>query len=88
MKKSAGLAIICKEKMLLIHPTNSSWKGMHGIPKGHIEEGETKLECAIRETHEEVGLLFKEEDILPQEYLIDYKNKKFKQKFAVKIISE
>jgi 8-oxo-dGTP pyrophosphatase MutT (NUDIX family) len=78
MKKSAGLAVIWNNRLLLVHPTNASWKGQHSIPKGGIDKGETTLECAIRETHEEVGLLFKEEDIEPTEYCIDYKSKEGK----------
>ena len=30
--------------------------GYYGFPKGHIEEGESELEAALRETREEVGL--------------------------------
>ena len=30
--------------------------GNYGFPKGHLEEGETKEEAAIREIREEVGL--------------------------------
>ena len=30
--------------------------GYYGFPKGHIEEGESEMEAALRETREEVGL--------------------------------
>lgn len=33
-----------------------SYNGKWGPPKGRIEEGETAVECAIRETYEETGL--------------------------------
>ncbi len=32
------------------------WSGHIGLPGGHAQAGETFLEAAIRETHEEVGL--------------------------------
>lgn len=58
MVESAGLVIIYDNKILLGHPTGSKWYGSYSFPKGHIEEGENKLEAAIRETREEVGLEF------------------------------
>ena len=55
-KESAGLAIIYDNRLLMGHPTNARWFKSYSIPKGGIDEGETKLEAAIRETKEEVGL--------------------------------
>tara|TARA_S200002703_G_scaffold104798_1_gene90924 strand:+ start:286 stop:771 length:486 start_codon:yes stop_codon:yes gene_type:complete len=55
-KTSAGLAIIYDNKVLLAHTTNRGWYGSYGIPKGGIEDGESKLDAAIRETQEEVGI--------------------------------
>ena len=55
-KKSAGLAIIYDNKILLAHTTNRGWYGSYGIPKGGIEKGETHFEAALRETKEEVGI--------------------------------
>ncbi len=40
-------------------------KGHWDFPKGHIEKGETSLQCAIRETKEETGL-----DIDPDKYFM------------------
>ncbi len=54
--QSAGLAIVCQGKVLLGHTTGRSWYGSYGIPKGGIEEGESHIEAARRETLEEVGL--------------------------------
>jgi ADP-ribose pyrophosphatase YjhB (NUDIX family) len=64
MKKAAGLAIIYDKKILLVHPTNSPDKRSYSIPKGLIEEGESALDCAIRETFEETGLLISKEQII------------------------
>ncbi len=40
------------DRFLLVHQVTGSWS----FPKGHIEEGETPLECAIRELLEETGI--------------------------------
>lgn len=48
-------------KILAAHPTGHSRK-VFDIPKGHIEENETELDCAIRELKEETGLTVSEND--------------------------
>ena len=58
MKESAGLVLLHDNKILLVHPTGGKWFGTYSIPKGEIDENETALEAAIRETHEEIGILF------------------------------
>jgi len=80
MKKSAGLLIIQNNKILLGHPTNAAWNNTYSIPKGGVEKGESLIDTAIRETYEEVGLLFKKDDIKvdDNEYVIVYTNKKGK----------
>jgi len=55
-KESAGLAIIYRGMVLLAHTTGRKWWGSYGIPKGGIEPGESRMDAAIRETREEVGL--------------------------------
>jgi bis(5'-nucleosidyl)-tetraphosphatase len=48
-------------KFLIVkNRTSQFW----GFPKGHQEEGETTINAAIRELHEEAGIQIKEEDIL------------------------
>ena len=58
MKKeiSAGIAIVWEGKVLLAHTSGRNWKSGYGIPKGHVEKGETYIDAAIRETFEEVGI--------------------------------
>lgn len=41
-----------KNEVLLIHSVNGHW----GMPKGHMEPGETELETAIREVKEETNI--------------------------------
>ena len=53
---SAGTAILYKNKILLCHPTTLPWINSFSIPKGGVDEGETILQAAIRETSEEVGI--------------------------------
>lgn len=54
--KAAGVFIVRKNGELLIcHPTNHA-KDFWSIPKGKIEEGESMLEAAIRETYEETNI--------------------------------
>ena len=36
--------------LLMVHPLR--WD----LPKGHVDEGESDLECALRELHEETGI--------------------------------
>lgn len=50
-EKSCGCIIIKDNKVLLVKGS-SFW----GFPKGHVEENETELQTALRETKEEVGL--------------------------------
>ena len=72
IKKSAGIAIIYDNKILLVHPSGGSWKkGVCGIPKGNIEKGEDPLDAAIRETYEEVGILVKPEQLDSEVYTLD-----------------
>jgi len=56
--KSAGLVIVYKDEILLVHPSGASWTGTYSIPKGEIQDFETPLEAALRETKEEIGIDF------------------------------
>ena len=61
MKVSSGIIITDGKHILLGHSTgNEHWD----IPKGEVDLGETTLETAIRETEEEIGLIFKEDELI------------------------
>lgn len=63
MKISAGLVIIQDNMILLGHPTNGSWHNSYSFPKGHMEDNESILDTALRETKEEIGLIINTDDI-------------------------
>lgn len=52
-EKSCGCVIIENGKILLI---KSNRKGVWGFPKGHVENGETEKQTALREVKEETNL--------------------------------
>ena len=56
MKESAGTLIRYNNKFLFCHPSNASWEGFYGPAKGGIDEGESKINAALRETMEEIGV--------------------------------
>jgi len=92
MKISSGLVIICENKILLAHPTNTSWHGTYSFPKGGVELNETVLEAAIRETQEEIGIKIPLELIDKTERFVEYiKNDKITKKvyyFIVRLTIE
>lgn len=51
-EKSCGAIIVKDSKVLVIHQTNDVWC----FPKGHVGDGETEIETAIREVKEETNL--------------------------------
>lgn len=50
-EKSCGIVVFDKDKVLLVFHN----LGHYGIPKGHVEIGETEEETAIREVKEETN---------------------------------
>ena len=77
-KTSAGLAIIYDNKVLLAHTTSRGWYGSYGIPKGGIEDSESKLDAAIRETEEEVGIKVPRKLIDTTEHTFTLTTRKYK----------
>ena len=51
-EKSCGCVVFDGDKVLLIKHNEGHWD----LPKGHIEEGETEIETAIREVKEETNV--------------------------------
>jgi len=60
IEKSAGCVIIkyydSEPYVLLTHATGNWRFKLMGIPKGHIDQGESLKGAAVRETEEEVGI--------------------------------
>lgn len=54
-EKSCGCIVINNGEVLLVKHND----GHIAFPKGHIEDGETEEQCALRETFEETGLKVK-----------------------------
>ena len=50
-EKSCGAIVLNEGKILLIQQSAGHW----GFPKGHVEDGETEVETAIREIKEETN---------------------------------
>ena len=49
---AGGIVINNKQEAVIVNQNHDSWS----LPKGHIDEGESKLEAAIREIYEETGI--------------------------------
>jgi 8-oxo-dGTP pyrophosphatase MutT (NUDIX family) len=56
---SAGGLVVRGEDVLVIVPTRRAADGslVLALPKGHIDEGESRLQAAIREVREETGVI-------------------------------
>jgi|TARA_B110000908_G_scaffold167824_1_gene221463 8-oxo-dGTP pyrophosphatase MutT (NUDIX family) len=75
---SAGLVIIFDGKILLGQSSGRKPNSGYGISKGGIEEGESRLEAAIRETKEEFGIKIPRNLINKQEYTFTLTSRKYK----------
>lgn len=53
-EKATLMFIIRDEQMLMIHKKRGFGAGYYNAPGGRLEDGETWLECAVRETQEEL----------------------------------
>jgi 8-oxo-dGTP pyrophosphatase MutT (NUDIX family) len=57
-ERSAGGVVVRGEQVLVIVPTRRAADGSRvlGLPKGHLDAGETQLQAAMREVREETGV--------------------------------
>ena len=55
-EKSCGVVVFTKINNEIKYLLIQNLEGSYGFPKGHIEQGETEKETALREVFEEVGL--------------------------------
>lgn len=53
---AASVALIDRDRVLLIQRARAPWSGMWSLPGGRLEPGETAEQAAEREILEEVGL--------------------------------
>lgn len=68
---AVGVAIIWQNKILLVHPTGSTWqRGTCGIPKGKLEAGEDLMSGAIRELAEETGITISPDQLDPEQHKV------------------
>jgi 8-oxo-dGTP pyrophosphatase MutT (NUDIX family) len=75
---SAGLAIVFDGKVLLGHSTGRKSNTGFGISKGGIDDGESVIEAAIRETREEFGIKVPMSLIKSPEYTFIVTSRKYK----------
>jgi 8-oxo-dGTP pyrophosphatase MutT (NUDIX family) len=79
---SCGTIIIKNKSVLLIRQN----QGHISFPKGHVEEGETHQETALRETYEETGI--KAKIISNKEYIVNYDTKEGINKNVIFFLAE
>ena len=59
MEKSCGTITFKDNRVLMVKQNIGNWS----FPKGHVEDGETEEDTAIRETYEETGVKVKIIDV-------------------------
>lgn len=87
MQVIVGCLIEDNGKYLMVQEGSKSRYGLWNYPGGHLEEKETIIEGAIRETFEETGYHVEVTGVLPVEQLIREDNHFIVIKFVGKIVS-
>lgn len=81
-EKSCGAIVVDDGKVLLVKHNAGHWD----FPKGHVEEGETEFETAIREVKEETNIDIKIEK--ENRYITKYSPKENVMKTVIYFIGE
>lgn len=81
-EKSCGAIVVEDGKVLLVKHNAGHWD----FPKGHVEEGETEFETAIREVKEETNIDIKIEK--ENRYISEYSPKENVMKTVIYFIGE
>lgn len=81
-EKSCGAIVVDDGKVLLVKHNAGYWD----FPKGHVEEGETEIETAIREVKEETNIDIKIEK--ENKYISEYSPKENVMKTVIYFIGE
>lgn len=81
-EKSCGAIVVEDGKVLLVKHNAGHWD----FPKGHVEEGETEFETAIREVKEETNIDIKIEK--ENRYISEYSPKEYVMKTVIYFIGE
>lgn len=55
-EKSCGAVVFTRINNNIKYLLIQNLEGIYGFPKGHVEEGESETQTAIREVYEEVGI--------------------------------
>lgn len=87
MQVIVGCLIEDNNKFLMVQEGSKSRYGLWNYPGGHLEENETIIDGAIRETFEETGYHVEVVGVLPIEQLIREDEQFIVIKFIGKIVS-
>lgn len=64
LRVAVYMLLIKEGKILLGRRFNTGWQdGSYGLPSGHLENDESLVEAALRETREETGVEVKSKDV-------------------------